>query len=202
VSRVRIAMLGTALALALALGACGVPISGSPRAISRNQVPTPPPPSTTTTAGADEIPVTIVLVNATTSLAAVATRYAPQQSDHLSTALSDLLAWTPTGNEQGLTSAIPAATRLVGVSPNANLGETPTTVVTVNLSLDFLAINGLSQVLAVEQVVFTVACALVPTTRVLFEVDGVAQPVPIGSGISVSRPVSATDYPSPPACAS
>ena len=198
----RLAALGATVALAVALCGCGVPTSGAPRAISKNQVPTPPASApTTTTPPADDIAVTIVLLDSTTNGYHPVTRYAPQELDRLASVLTDLLVGPQPGEVlHGLTTAIPATTKLIGVSPNpaGTPGVVPSEPVTVNLSADFLEINGLSQVLAVEQVVFTVACDLTPvappTTRVFFEVDGVAQDVPIANGTSVSRPVTAADY--------
>ena len=202
IARARLAALGGTVVLALALAACGVPVSGSPRAISKSDLPAAPAAATTTTAPpADEVAVIIVLLDSATNAPSPVLRYAPQQSDRLQTVLTDLLLGPAPGSETlHLTSAIPSSTRLIGVSPNplGTPGIAPSGPVTVNLSADFIAINGPSQVLAVEQVVFTVACDLTPvappTTRVFFEVDGVAQDVPIANGTSVSRPVTAADY--------
>lgn len=201
-TRARLAALGGTVALALALAACGAPISGSPRAISRADLPAPPAPATTTTTPpTDYVALTIVLLDSATNAPTPVLRYAPQQSDRLATVLADLLAGPTPGIETlHLYSAIPPSTRLIGVSPNplGTPGVAPTGPVTVNLSTDFVQINGLSQVLAVEQVVFTVACDLTPTapasTRVSFEVDGAPKDVPVANGTSVSRPVTTADY--------
>jgi spore germination protein GerM len=194
----RRAALGATVALAVALCACGVPTSGAPRAISKNQVPTPPAAvATTTTPPADDIAVTIVLLDSTTNDYRPVSRYAPQELDRLATVLSDLLVGPQPGEVlHGLTTAIPPTTKLIGVSPNpaGTPGVVPSAPVTVNLSADFLEINGLSQVLAVEQVVFTVDCDLSSTTRVAFEVAGSTTPVPIANGTSVIRPVTSADY--------
>ena len=194
----RLAALGATVALAVALCGCGVPTSGAPRAISKNQVPTPPASApTTTTPPADDIAVTIVLLDSTTNGYHPVIRYAPQELDRLASVLTDLLVGPQPGEVlHGLTTAIPATTKLIGVSPNpaGTPGVVPSEPVTVNLSADFLEINGLSQVLAVEQVVFTVDCDLSATTRVVFEVAGNVTPVPIANGTSVSRPVTAADY--------
>ena len=198
IARARLGALSGTLGLAIALAACGVPTSDSPRALSQSDLPVPPAAATTTTAPpADEVAVTIVLLDSATNAPTPVLRYAPQQSDRLQTVLNDLLLGPAPGSETlHLTSAIPSSTRLIGVSPNplGTPGVAPSGPVTVNLSADFIEINGPSQVLAVEQVVFTVACDLTPTTRVLFEVDGVPQDVPIANGTSVNRPVAAADY--------
>jgi hypothetical protein len=197
--RARLAALGGTLALALVLCGCGVPTSGA-RAI-KVQVPTPPTAVSTTAPlqPSDEIQVTIVLLSGT--VPHPVTRYSPQQLDRLATVLSDLLIGPQPGDIQsGLSTAIPSATKLIGVSPNPSgtPGEfVPTSnAVTVNLSSDFLETIGPSQVLAVEQVVFTIACDLTTSvaTRVAFEVEGVPQDVPIANGTSVAGPVSASDY--------
>jgi hypothetical protein len=192
------ALCGT-VALAILLCACGVPTSGA-RAI-KVQVPAPPAPASTTTPQqtSDEIPVTIVLLSGTNPHPV--TRYSPQQLDRLATVVSDLLIGPQPGDLlSGLTTAIPSTTKLIGVSPNPS--GTPgefvpaSNAVTVNLSSDFLETNGPSQVFAVEQVVFTIACDLTTSvaTRVAFEIEGVPQDVPIANGTSVTRPVSASDY--------
>lgn len=192
----RLAPLIVTVVIACTLCACGVPTSGA-RTISKSQVPSAPTPvPTTTPPPLDYTPVTIVLLNGANNVPHPATRYTPQESDRLFTVLSDLLKG-PSAVEtlDGLTTAIPDATTLIGVSPNPSAPAiVPSSPVTVNLSADFLDITGLDQVLAVEQVVFTVGCALTPTTRVIFEVQGVPQDVPIGNGTSVSRAVDSTDY--------
>ena len=185
------------VSLALALCACGVPISGSPRAISKSKVPRPPAAGTTTTAPADYVSVTIMLLHAGTNAPAPVLRFTPQQSDRLQTALTDLMQGPESGELlDGKTTAIPPSTRLIGVSPNPVVtpGVSPGSPVIVNLSSEFATINGLDQVLAVEQVVFTVSCDLTQTTRVLFEVEGFAQSVPILNGGLVNRAVTAADY--------
>jgi spore germination protein GerM len=192
----RVAPLIATIALALTLCACGVPITGA-RAISKSQVPSAPPPvPTTTQPPSDYTQVTIVLLTAANNVPHPVIRYTPQESDRLFTVLSDLLAGPSAGETlDGLTTAIPDATKLIGVSPNPLAPAiVPSGPVTVNLSADFLDITGLDQVLAVEQVVFTVGCSLTPTTRVVFEVQGVPQDVPIGNGTSVSRAVDSSDY--------
>jgi hypothetical protein len=182
--------------LAIALAACGVPTSGAPRAIGKSALPIPPP-STTTTAPIDGVQVTIVLLSAATSAPTPVHRVVALKDDNLRSVLSDLLSGPQPGETlQGLTTAIPTSTQLFGVDPNplGTPGKTPSTPIVINLSTDFLEINGPNVVLAIEQVVFTVACDLSATARVSFEVDGDPQDVPIAIGTSVSRPVTAADY--------
>ena len=193
--RALIAALGAAAA-ALALSACGVPVTGSARALSRGDLPPAQAASTTTTAPADDLALTIMLLDPNQQPTPV-TRYAPQQQDRLSTALDDLFAGPGSSDlTRGLTTAIPDTTQLLRVSPDppANAGPPANGPVTVDLSGNFLIITGLTQLLAVEQVVLTVACYLGETTPVAFEVEGSPLSVPTGSGTSVTRPVLATDY--------
>jgi len=199
-----LALLGAA-GLALALAACGVPVSGSPRALSKADVPPPVGNPSTTIAPADDVPLTIVLVSPT-GAPLPRSRYVPQQQDRLSAALADLLGGPdPQEIALGISSAIPGPTTLQRVAPNPASGAVPpANPVVVNLSADFLDAVGINQVLAAEQVVLTVACYLGPpyATRVLFEVEGNPLSVPIGNGSTVVRPVTASDYvgQAPPPC--
>jgi spore germination protein GerM len=196
--RVRLIALASAVAFAIGISGCGVPTSGSPHAISKSELPAAPPPATTTTTpNSDDVEVTIVLLNAVTSAPIPVHRFVALRDDSLRTILSDLLSGPQPGETlQGLTSAIPTTTQLINLSSNplGTPGVAPSAPVTVDLSTDFIEINGPDVVLAVEQVVFTIGCDLTPSTRVLFEVEGVPQDVPIASGTSVSRPVSTADY--------
>jgi len=178
--------------LGLALAACGVPVSSSPHALSPNDRP-PSLVTSTTAPPSDDVKLTIVLLGPNNQPVPVP-RYAPQQQDRLSTALTDLLAGPGSGDPPSYSSAIPSSTKLMGVSPNppANSGPPARGPVVVNLSADFLVTS--VPELAVEQVVLTVDCYLGSTTAVAFEVEGSAQPVPTGNGTSVVRPVTAADY--------
>jgi hypothetical protein len=203
IRRRRIGLAGLLSAVALAVAACGVPVGGGPHSLSKGDLPPAPVETPTTSITAFQLPV--VLVDAATNppTAVVAERYTPQQSYRLSVPLRILLQG-PSGREpsQGVFSAIPATTKLLGVTPNPVVTSSvgTGTLVTVNLSPDFLETTGSNQVLAVEQVVFTIACNLSVTTRVSFQVAGVPQGVPVGNGTFVRSPVSATDYGTPPTC--
>jgi spore germination protein GerM len=182
--------------LAIGLGGCGVPTSGSPRAISLSNLPVAPA-STTTVPNSDDVRVTIVLLSASTSAPTPVYRFVALKDDNLRTLLSALVSGPSAGEtELGLTTAIPSTIQLFNVIPNppGTPGVAPSNPVIVNLSTGFLAINGPPVVLAVEQIVFTVGCDLTPTTRVLFEVDGDPIDVPIAAGTSVSAPVTSVDY--------
>jgi hypothetical protein len=65
-ARGAVALLG-AIGLVLGLAGCGVPVTGSPRALSKADVPPQVGNPSTTTAPADDVPLTIVLVNPTGS---------------------------------------------------------------------------------------------------------------------------------------
>ena len=187
-----------AIALAVGLCGCGVPTSGPAHAISKTHLPAPPAPVTTTTPpNSDDVEVTIVLLDAVSDTPAPVHRFVALKDDNLRTVLSDLLSGPQPGETlQGLTSAIPATTVLIGVSPNplGTPGVAPSAPVIVNLSSDFIEVNGPDVVLAVEQVVFTVACDLTPSARILFEVEGAPRDVPIANGTSISQPVTSADY--------
>jgi spore germination protein GerM len=196
------AIAACSLAAAL-LGACGIATTG-PRAIPKSQLPNVPSGVTSTTAQSDFIPVTIVLLQASSNAPVAVNRFVPPKSDQLSTALSDLLLG-PQGKdqEQGLFSAIPDTTRLRSVTPsNLAPDSIASTPVIVNLSEPFIESTGLAQVLEVQQVVATVSCFLSPSSppRVLFRVEGLPLRVPISTGVSVSRPVTINDY-GPVTCA-
>ena len=187
------------LGLSLSLGACGVSTSGSPRAISKSLVPSAAV-TTTTVSSSCEIPVVIVLLDSATNAPAPVARCVPQQLDNLHTVLTDLLAGPGRDELESKDTAIPQSTRLLAVYPNpvGTPAVVPTTPVTVNLSLEFSDVTGLSQVLAIEQVVLTVACDLSPSAptaiRVLFQIDGTPFDVPILDGGLVNRAVTAADY--------
>jgi spore germination protein GerM len=187
-----------ALTVALIVSACGIATTG-PHAIPKSQLPNIAAGATPTTApNADFISVTIVLLQASSNAPVAVNRFVPPQADRLATVLSDLLLGAEAKEQQqGLFSAIPTTTRLRSVTP-ANLApdSIPDSIITVDLSQDFTAISGLAQELEVQQVVSTVSCFFSPssTPRVLFKVEGEPLPVPIATGISVSRPVTVADY--------
>lgn len=201
--RRRFVIAGGLTALVLALASCGVPVSSGAKALNQSDLP-PSPVQTPTTVQTGLIAVTIVLLDAATNPATAVPerRYTPPQADRLTAPLRFLLQG-PAGTDfaNGRFSAIPATTKLIGVSPNplVNSSAAPG-LVTVNLSPDFLETTGSNQVLAAEQVVFTVACNLSLTTRVSFQVAGVPQGVPVANGTFVRSPVSAADYGALPTC--
>jgi len=194
--RARLAAASVAVAAAFALSACGVPVSGSPHALSRNDVPPPAPPTTTTTTPSSIIFV-VAWLNASETGISPQLLGAARQSDRLSTVLDALLSGPGVGTS--FFSVIPPLTQLLKVTPDPTglPAAAPPGPITVNLSAEFLDSAPLGQeVLAVEQVVFTLACNLTPADHVsvAFEVDGSPQAVPIGNGTTATGPVTAADY--------
>ncbi len=180
--------------LALAGCACGVPTSGSPRALGQNDVPQLAPTTTTAPAALSDLPFTVVWLTSSNATAALV-RYAPEQANRLANALNVLLEGPPAA----YFTAIPIATRLNGVTPNAAVGQASvqSEPITVDLSNSFQESSGLDELLAVEQVVFTIACNLpqaVPHLLISFEVDGNPLQVPVLNNTTVARPVTPADY--------
>jgi spore germination protein GerM len=175
-----------ALAATVVLASCGVPATPSPQAIAKSQVPfhllAPEPPTTTTTQPTTNlVPVKIYLINS-------AQAPAPVERDVLYPApldvvLSDLLAG-PTNAEsaRGYSTALSVQTRIRSATTSPG-------VATVNFNTAFGQISGSAQVLAVAQVVFTVASLEGVATGVVFEIDGKRVQVPIATGAQVSGPV-------------
>ena len=192
-SRPRAGVLAPLMVLALVLCACGVPISGSPRSLGKGDVPRLAPTSTTTSSPTANLPFTVVWLDGSNN-PAPQILYAPSQSDRLANALDTLLD----GPKNNQFTTIPPQTRLNQVTPNPSLvsAAAPDNPVVVNISSEFTESGGNDQVLAVEQVVFTIACNLTPAARVsvLFEVDGTPLSVPLLSGSPVARPVTPADY--------
>lgn len=182
-----------ALGLALVLAACGVPVSGAPRALPPDDVPNLQASSPPTTA-ADEVPFPIVLVSPSGTYVPVYRAATPQQS-RLQTVLTDLLQGPDTTEiRAGISSAIPSGTQLLGVNPDPAAGNVPALPVTVDLSEEFLDAIGIDQLEATEQVVLTIGCYLGANTLVRFEIEGNPQLVPIGTGADVPGPVTTSDY--------
>jgi spore germination protein GerM len=184
-----------ALTLLVLIGcACGVPTQGSPRSLGKGDVPKLPPTSTTTSRPSANLPFTVVWLNGSND-PSPQVFYAASQADRLSNALDTLLNG-PTGSQ--FFTAIPSSTTLHSVTPNPVDIPTaaPNEPIVVNLSDEFIESSGLDEVLAVEQVVFTIACNLTPATHVSisFEVEGAPLQVPVLSGSPVSRPVTPADY--------
>jgi spore germination protein GerM len=173
-------------ALAVALGACGVPVDQSPTALPRNAVPfgllQPSAPSTTTaTTVATPAPVTVKIFLVTSSgRLTVVGRQLPVNQQSLAEVLDALLRG-PTNAEvaSGLQSAVPPQTTVLGAVLGAG------GVATVNLGGTLGQLVGQAQIEAVAQIVFT-ATALPGVTQVAFQLQGQAIDVPIASGAQVA----------------
>jgi len=182
--RARVAGTGTVLVAVIALAGCGVPVDRAPSALSRNAVPfgllRPSRPSTTSTSVSSpvEAPVSIFLVTSSGHLVAVA-RDVPATQESLAAVLG-VLVRGPTNIEaaEGLSSAVPAQTTVLG----AVIGSGG--VATVDLGGTFGQLVGQAQIQAVAQIVFT-ATTLPGVTSVTFELAGQAVDVPVASGAQV-----------------
>ncbi len=157
------------------------------RARSRSTCLDPHLPTTTTTTPAS-VPVKIYLLGQNQRL--VAGSRVVQFPGPLKSVIAELLLG-PTKKEEaaGIKTAIPGNVRLI----SASVSRTPE-IATVNFNDAFDEIAGSETELAVAQVVFTVVTQTSPTTGVLFQVDGVPTPVPIGNGTSVPGPVYLSQY--------
>ena len=97
-----------------------------------------------------------------------------------------LLGPLPTEAARGLTSDIPAGTRLVSLDLNG-------AVAAVDLSSDFGAVGGSDQVLAVAQIVYTLTSSRY-IDAVVFSINGKRIEIPDGSGSLSDRPMGRGDY--------
>ena len=182
-----------AAAACLALTACGIPTGGAPNRIPSAHVPygllSPLPPTTTTTlpTSAYSVPVTVYLVASTRQVLISAGRsVAPPGT---LTSVLDALLGGPTTieSDRNITTALPSGVRLLSATVNNG-------VAIVDLNRAFGQISGTQQVLAVAQIVFTVAGQLGSTIGVQFEITGSPTAVPVGSGAQVSGPVRVLEY--------
>ena len=109
--------------------------------------------------------------------------------DDVLVAISTLLQG-PTADEaaQGLRTAIPSGTRLLA----ADLKDG---VLTIDLSKDFLVVQGSEQRTAVAQLVFT-ATGTPDVDKVLFAIEGTQKEVPIDDGSLSAAPLTRFSYPS------
>jgi hypothetical protein len=188
--RVRGWSAASAVVLAGVLCGCGISTSGGPQAIPPNQIPNAAPPTTAPTC---PVPVTLVFLDELNNAAptgALGCVGRPGKLDDIVDQL--LLGPTDTQLLSGLATSIPPNTTLLGLSVSKQ------GMVTVDLSAEFISGSSTQQEQEVEQVVYTVACALRPTgptTPIAFEVEGSAQAVPVANGTTVAAPVTAAgDY--------
>jgi hypothetical protein len=169
-----------ALLALLAVAACGVPVSGQAHRVDPSSVPydllsTTPPTAPTSAAGP------------TAQIYLVSGDHLVARSRHITglnipaEALRSLLVGpTPAESRHGLTSDVPAQTRLLSLDLNGSVAR-------VDLSPTFGIAGGSQQVLAIAQIVFTVTASHY-IDGVTFAVDGRPIDVPNGSG-SLTRGV-------------
>lgn len=178
------------LALVVALGAlagCGVPRNDVPQAVESTAVPfglLDPrlPDAPTTPAGERGL---VYFLNAEGRLTAVPRRV--NGYSRPADLVRELLAG-PRSEEaaRGLTSAVPARTRLLSLDVTG-------TVATLDLSREFGDVSGGDQVDAVAQLVYTVTQSP-QIDAVLFSVEGQQIEVPDGTGSLSLLPVTRQDY--------
>ena len=174
-----------ALLLVAAVAGCGIQGEDEPREVAAEDVPFGLLDSNTTTTASipaeGSVPVTVFLVTGDRRLVGV-TRAAP--SDDAIGAMRALLQpVTEEESADGLSNSIPEDTQVIDVS----IGSQPDTRV-VNLSDEFLQVQGPVQVAAVAQVVWTLT-ELPDVRGVQFAFEGEIRPVPRGDGETTSEPL-------------
>jgi len=190
----RVGLLALGALGALALAGCGVPIGGSPTIIANSQVnPRALAPVPTTLP--QGTPTYIYLVGASGTPTPVVRYVPPQLCDNFEELLTRLVQG-PDSNEvvDGVYSAIPGGTEVLSVTPRTATGKPGSGPITVDLNDNFGEVAGAEQVLAVEQIVYTIN-QLEAGAQVLFQIEGQPIEVPVAIGAQVPRAVSAFDYP-------
>jgi spore germination protein GerM len=178
---------------AVALGACGVPLGGSPTVIANSQVNPSAlaPPPTTVQQGTQTF---IYLVAASGTPAAVPLLVPPEQCSNFEALLSRLVQGPDSEQSTGgFSTAIPEGTEVLSVTPRIATSKVGTGPVTVDFNDSFGEVAGADEVPAIEQIVHTIN-VLAPLAQVLFEIEGQPIQVPLGSGAQVPRPVTSVDY--------
>ncbi|HVX20358.1 MAG TPA: GerMN domain-containing protein [Acidimicrobiales bacterium] len=193
VRSVVVAVVALAVAAVVAAG-CGVPAGGGARVIPRNQVPfgllSPHLPTTTPTSTPSGEPVKVFFLDSAEQYLTPRTRLVGPKAT-LTTVLELLLRgpYTNEIEESGTRTAITPAVQLLRSSVSAK-------VVTVDFNQAFGEISGTQEILAVAQVVYTVA-AQFPSpaaVEVQFELNGGPVQVPNENGAEVQGPVTVGDY--------
>lgn len=172
--------------LALALGACGVPLEDEPQGVPAGEVPeglrpvdSVAPPVTAATE-----PVTVWFVR---EGELVPVEHRVERPAGPTAAVTELLAGPSAGEQQrALRSAIPDPAAVVEVVVAGGIA-------TVALTPAFSEIPSADQVLAVGQLVLTLT-DLRGVGLVRFLIDDVDIAVPLPSGEAADRPVSRDDY--------
>ena len=173
----------------LALAACGIPLDEEPRAISADDIGLVTTTTTTTPAPTVTGPETRVMSLYFVGEGDVLAKSdrATEQAPTVQFVLSELLGGTTAmERDDGLFSAIPEGTQLLGTSVNSI-----TFVATVNLSEDINSITGARLTQAYAQLVFT-ATALPDVESVRFAIDG--DPVNVPTDRADQDVVTTADY--------
>jgi spore germination protein GerM len=191
--RPRLAAAAVAVA-AVALSACGIPTTGGPKPVSKPDVPfhllAPQAPTTTTTTippTAFSVPVTVYFV-APSRQSLVATARSVEPPETLGAVLGVLLDGpTAIESDRNISTGFTAGVKVLDTTVTGSTA-------TVDFNRAFGQISGTPQVLAVAQVVFTVAAQLGTDAGVQFEIAGKPTPVPTSSGAQATGPVHLLQY--------
>jgi len=183
------------LAVMMAGTACGIPTSGGPTAIAKQDVPfnllSPASPTTVTSTVPPDVAVPeLIFLAASTGTVAPVSRYITVPTT-LNATLTELLGAllagpTPTESAAGLESFLSGANTKVSAKVAGGIA-------TVDFSANPIQVVGASQTLAIAQVVFTVT-AQPGVTGVVFQIAGQTLDVPTASGATVPGPVDRTSY--------
>lgn len=185
-----------ALAVAALVGGCGVTTDGGPHAISKSQVPfhlldPAAPTTTTTTPSVVTVPVTVYFVGPSQQYLVPAQR-SVATSATLTTVLEALLAGpTPVEAGKGIKTAFGSGVKLLKAKVTPDVDPD---VATVDFNQAFGQISGTQLVLAVAQVVYTVAAEIDQDIGVQFEIAGQPKEVPTATGAQVPGPVHLLQY--------
>ena len=174
-----------ALVVAVAVAGCGIRGESEPREVAADDVPFGLLDSNTTTTAVFPpeagVPVQVFLVNSESRLVGVDRVVAEANAFG---AMEGLLQPVTEGESNaGLTNNIPEDTKVRDIS----VGPEPDTRV-VNLSREFLQVQGPVQVAAVAQIVWTLT-ELPDVRGVQFAFEGEIRPVPRGDGETTSEPL-------------
>lgn len=173
----------TVLAVVAVGGACGIPDDEGPVALDGAHLPPEPVPAEADDATGDDDEGSVLYLVAGERLQPV---QRPSQPDLTATLVA--LLEGPRGTEAalGLRTAIPAGTRILGVTLNGG-------AVRVDLSKEFVSIVGEEHLLALAQVVYTAAEASA-VDQVQIAIEGEAVAVARDDGQLTSGPVGPSDY--------